>query len=936
LLQPLRTIPPVEYDHVQKGFRLPLATVKAWCALETDLSFVLDTLNFKGTGYVVLNFPYPSNFGFNRAHATRHLAERQARISRDWFMILMGAVSYVVFARRHPAWFESLKERNISQAWIASLEACTVLDTDFERVGCFVILNDPTRSHPETSLLRRLKVPMWFPWGQRETDIIADKLRRGVVLDSFWYPKQAELDNPTVINHYDNIPPTVSYRPRYNPAAFRRLPSPTPVSNQSTPPPSTPARLLHSPTPATPYSSTARPSSPARVGTPPSPDSGQRPGQTWQEFFKERDERRARRPETDRERTARQARERQPGRNKSNFFEWRRNSAHEWIRHKLPRKEGQRLLEDVIEGECRYDAATDTWDICEDFATTTQQPTAENNFAGFDYDDIDDYEMLMMSGRTAAPSSACISDQAASSHLAGPAAAAATVAAATVAPTIASAAIAPPVATAAPATGHFTGTHALPHISISSSASPPAAPFAAPPQCTVGSTPLGVIQEVRREATCVPPLPAPPPFEEAVDRPPLLVFLRARIGFVPPTVMPDPSFPPSTQTERNVVKTVLQFEATEFDNLSDIVWNSLVELVDILVGPGKDGGVGIRDVQRPASTLSLRGASYQPPKMSHRQKKRAKEYRLSHAAKSSRSGRVSGEVEHGSSSGGVPMSVDEDGPEPGEIENEDLRLQLRPETCDLHANNPHHIHLVGRLLQARKLTFSHGRNKDDDGPCFLLSLPSDTSWSLGFVSSSALLYACRLQLEKAIDIASHLLQIGIPFKTLVRLPPDWKPKEQGSYADLMSLPARMETPYRSKRYTFGPTDYAVYERQRQMLFSQRHLRAACLVGGIVWRLGRDLLREEEVLGGPTDTVTVFGEGVFYRDGSGDLWCDDALTTYEMDLICGIHSVATGTSYSLLVGTPTDLYFGYFQDTKTRLRSSLIGRFKEHGTPAPLA
>jgi hypothetical protein len=103
----------------------------------------------------------------------------------------------------------------------------------------------------------------------------------------------------------------------------------------------------------------------------------------------------------------------------------------------------------------------------------------------------------------------------------------------------------------------------------------------------------------------------------------------------------------------------------------------------------------------------------------------------------------------------------------------------------------------------------------------------------------------------------------------------------------------MEIPYRCKNYSFGATDYSVYERQRQVLFLQRHIRASCLVGGIVWRLGKDLLREEEVLRGPSETALIFGEGVFYRDAAGNLWCDDALTGYEMDLICGLHNAATG-------------------------------------------
>ena len=222
--------------------------------------------------------------------------------------------------------------------------------------------------------------------------------------------------------------------------------------------------------------------------------------------------------------------------------------------------------------------------------------------------------------------------------------------------------------------------------------------------------------------------------------------------------------------------------------------------------------------------------------------------------------------------------------------------------ADIHPANPNHLYFFSRLLRARKLTFARSRNpadKVDKVPCYVLPFPSDAYWSLGFTSAADLLYACRLHHDNAVDIASKLLQIGISFKTLVHLPSDWKPRERGTDTDALSLPTPMETPYRCRNYSFTATDYAVYERQRQMLFSQRHLHAACLVGGIVWRLGRDLLREEEVLSGPTETAVVFGEGVFYRDAQGDLWCDDTLTDHEMDLVCGLHNAATGMYYFTL-------------------------------------
>jgi hypothetical protein len=161
LLDVLRIIPPVESDG--KGrFRLPTATIVAWNNLEIDLSFALNCLNCNNNGYVIFHFPYPSTFGFTRAHSTKHVAERQARMSRDWFMILMGAISYVALAPRpiQDTWFDRLKENNASQLWIASIEASTIMDKDYERVGCFLHLVDETREIPEPRVLRRLKVPM--------------------------------------------------------------------------------------------------------------------------------------------------------------------------------------------------------------------------------------------------------------------------------------------------------------------------------------------------------------------------------------------------------------------------------------------------------------------------------------------------------------------------------------------------------------------------------------------------------------------------------------------------------------------------------------------------------------------------------------------------------------------------------------------------------
>jgi hypothetical protein len=872
LLEPLRTIPPVEMDD-KKKYRLPLATMKAWADLEADLEFVVNFFNFTGTGYVVYYFPPPSSRGYTRPHATKQIAESMARMSRDWFSILMGAVSYVLFAYRFPAWFDKLKEKGISQAWIASLEASTIMDRDFERVGCFLNFHDPTRSHPEKRLLRQLKVPMWYPWEQQEIDLVAERRRKNTIVGSFWIPTQEELDNATVINRYDSIPRAVSHRP-YNPPAFRRIPSPVPASS-STSRPSNPLPSRTTPSTLPP------PSNPPRAGTPPPAKSGQKPGQTWQAFFEERRKKQAAKKETDRERVAREARERQPGRNRSHYFEWRRNSVDEWIRHPVNRQEGQRLLDDAEPGETIYDAATDVWDICEDFITLKPKPTVENDFEGFDYDDVNDFEHVMMTGTTKKGSSSV-------GHVApGP-----------------SAPITRP-SPSLPISVHVAGPSVV--------AAPIPVPLAVfPPDRHLirPYVPLDAVTMVPAPS-CVPPPPPPPPFEESIYRPSLLDFVRVRYGFVPPDAPSDPPIPSCSESELKALDSVLGFGISVLRSLPDFVVSALLVFLDAIIGRGTEGGAGLTDQRRPGSTLSLRGVAKTPPTSSWRHKKNLKEkqirrgHRPDYAGSSSRS-REPGEIDTDNS---VAMSVDvprDIDIRPADIDTDnsvamsvdvpmdiDIRPKLLIANSDVHPANPSHLYFFARLLGARKLTFVRSRNPADDVPCYVLPFPSDAFWSLGFTSAADLLYVCRLRLDNAVDIASKLLQIGISFKTLVHLPSDWKPRERGTDIDALSLPTPMEIPYRCKNYSFTATDYAVYERQRQMLFAQRHLRAACLVGGIVWRLGRDLLREEEVLSGPTDTAVVFGEGVFYRDAQGDLWCDDTLTEHEMDLVCGLHNAATG-------------------------------------------
>ena len=340
LFEALHSIPPIKCLG-SKSYRLPLATIQSWQRIERDLVRVVEILNWQKTGYVVCGHPLPSMLGYMQTHATERIARRQAIRSRDWFAILMASVSYLAHSFKTDTWFKMLADKNVPQTWIANLQMSEVCATDIERVGAFIIFKDPARDFPELKYLERLNVPMWYPWGEREVAIAKAMPQMAY----FWYPTQEQLESPAILNFYDTIPPHV---PDNQPAISQTPQSPPKVSL-------------------------------SRPGTPPSPHSGQKPGQTWQEFFKARDERRAQRTETAKEREVRISRERNPGTRKATFFEWLENSAGEYIRHRLPRGEGLRLFDYYHPDQRKYDAANNIWDYCEDFA---ENPAS--------YDDSDD------------------------------------------------------------------------------------------------------------------------------------------------------------------------------------------------------------------------------------------------------------------------------------------------------------------------------------------------------------------------------------------------------------------------------------------------------------------------------------------------------------------------------------------------------------------
>jgi hypothetical protein len=216
----------------------------------------------------------------------------------------------------------------------------------------------------------------------------------------------------------------------------------------------------------------------------------------------------------------------------------------------------------------------------------------------------------------------------------------------------------------------------------------------------------------------------------------------------------------------------------------------------------------------------------------------------------------------------------------------------QPDSWDLHNTNQQALVPVpGANFVEASLVSS-----DDKGRpiyIFVLSLPANpaSEWRLGLYRAAHVLYTFRL-LHKGVGniyaIAHHLIQRGIPFRTL-------RPLRPVASSISMSSIVRI-TPIRLSNYIFTPQDYAAYLHDRMALLSGSRGRAALLRGGIAWRLAKDILSHDATLEGPSHAVMVHRVGQSFKVSQSDCeYWDDDLTRDEWDALCGLYNCYTGMS-----------------------------------------
>ena len=166
------------YFRPEKRFTMKIEDMLVWMRIEEQISSAADIL-CTDFGIPGSPPPLPSKFGYTDGHRSNAVAEKMIILSRDWFTIWMGFLSYAMAqAEIHansrkmdtnhllPVWYRHLLTRDFSEAWLNGLSSSSVCLFSEQNPRCGIVL-DLARYDKDTPPLRFFIAggfPLWFVW----------------------------------------------------------------------------------------------------------------------------------------------------------------------------------------------------------------------------------------------------------------------------------------------------------------------------------------------------------------------------------------------------------------------------------------------------------------------------------------------------------------------------------------------------------------------------------------------------------------------------------------------------------------------------------------------------------------------------------------------------------------------------------------------------
>ncbi|KAF6748186.1 hypothetical protein DFP72DRAFT_1074660 [Ephemerocybe angulata] len=167
------------------------------------------------------------------------------------------------------------------------------------------------------------------------------------------------------------------------------------------------------------------------------------------------------------------------------------------------------------------------------------------------------------------------------------------------------------------------------------------------------------------------------------------------------------------------------------------------------------------------------------------------------------------------------------------------------------------------------------------------------------------LAVCRLEMEREVDVAQYLADIGATFRTLAL-------DENPPIERIIPTPLIYELPIRPLNYKFTWEDYRAYQRMRDNLLRHPRMCAAMLRGGFVWRVCWASLGGSSTYRGPTSCPSL----ILTMSESATHFYDDDLTETELDLILGTYRMASANgkdTYTRSWWPPVNVFEGCGED-----------------------
>jgi len=317
-----------------------------WIQLQ-DWLFYISALLEKTIGTYPSLKPIPPSFlGFQKRFKSLRSARIQATISRDWFAIWMGLLSFKIAAVSD--WFGMLAERDIPKIWLNDFGRSTVCNFSENCPRAGIILDwlntDKNHKKPPVEWFTYHHVPVWYPWTRDHINACSK-------------PQFAYLRPPVeviqIATTLSPIPPPSQSR--------QHLSSQQPATGNTNQPTTSnttaPIAMNASAHMSQKEFNAARK---AYVKTKP-----------WALFFEVRAKQNEIRldNETPEERQRRLNRERNPPRVSAEVYEW------DWseedplvlVRTRIPNKSREDTLDGYENSQCRYDSFKNVWDVCQWF-----------------------------------------------------------------------------------------------------------------------------------------------------------------------------------------------------------------------------------------------------------------------------------------------------------------------------------------------------------------------------------------------------------------------------------------------------------------------------------------------------------------------------------------------------------------------------------------